>query len=184
MEHGFRRLSTPTPQRSETLLTPTHVAARCQISARIDLRAIQSGRLRASRLGTRGAYRITASAVDEWVAGVRSSHGGPPGRRRRGSDPRSASQPPLAGRLSALSTYAHVMAEPREGPRRNAEDEIRAARERVSDPFQDEQCGPNAAHEPIPGQLSLLEARDLQEALYRTRTDDPFLTMEVLYQLS
>jgi hypothetical protein len=24
----------------------------------------------------------------------------------------------------------------------------------------------------------------LREALYRTRTDDPFLTMEVLYQLS
>jgi hypothetical protein len=24
----------------------------------------------------------------------------------------------------------------------------------------------------------------LMEALYRTRTDDPFLTMEVLYQLS
>jgi hypothetical protein len=80
-----------------------------------------------------------------------------------------------------LSTYAHVMAELREAPRRSAEDEIRAARERVSDPFPNEQCGPNAAHEPLPGQLALLE---LQEALYRTRTDDPFLTMEVLYQLS
>ena len=26
--------------------------------------------------------------------------------------------------------------------------------------------------------------RELQQALCRTRTDDPFLTMEVLYQLS
>jgi integrase len=83
-----------------------------------------------------------------------------------------------------LSTYGHVMAELREAPRRSAEEEIRAARERVTQPSRAAECGPNVAHEPVPGQLSLLETPDLQEALCRTRTDDPFLTMEVLYQLS
>jgi excisionase family DNA binding protein len=88
------------PYLSETLLTPTQVAARCQISAKTVLRAIQSGRLRAARLGTRGAYRITASAVDEWVASATVQ----PRRTTRleapRPRPRSASQPPLAGRLS------------------------------------------------------------------------------------
>jgi hypothetical protein len=32
--------------------------------------------------------------------------------------------------------------------------------------------------------LALMKALEIPEALCRTRTDDPFLTMEVLYQLS
>jgi hypothetical protein len=32
--------------------------------------------------------------------------------------------------------------------------------------------------------LEIKEGADFQEALCRTRTGDPFLTMEVLYQLS
>jgi hypothetical protein len=34
------------------------------------------------------------------------------------------------------------------------------------------------------GRAGLAIYLHLKEALYRTRTDDPFLTMEVLYQLS
>ena len=41
------------------LLTPNDVAAYCQVSPKTVLRAIQSGRLSAVRLGVRGAYRVT-----------------------------------------------------------------------------------------------------------------------------
>ena len=88
------------PYLSEKLLTPTQVAARCQISAKTVLRAIQSGRLSASRLGTRGAYRITVSAVDEWVASATVR----PSRTPRPEVPLpelpSAAPAPVAGRLS------------------------------------------------------------------------------------
>ncbi len=50
------------------LLTPTDVAHQCQVSTKTVLRAIHQGRLRASRLGARGAYRISARDVDEWIA--------------------------------------------------------------------------------------------------------------------
>jgi hypothetical protein len=37
---------------------------------------------------------------------------------------------------------------------------------------------------PPPKPLAMTKALEMREALCRTRTDDPFLTMEVLYQLS
>src|SRR4051812_45380760 len=52
---------------TERLLTPTDIAERCQVSTKTILRAIGSGRLRASRLGTRGAYRIRAADLEEWL---------------------------------------------------------------------------------------------------------------------
>jgi excisionase family DNA binding protein len=51
----------------EVLLTPADVAERCQISTKTVLRAIRSGRLRAYRLGARGAYRIRSADVEEWL---------------------------------------------------------------------------------------------------------------------
>ena len=52
---------------TDRLLTPADVAERCQISAKTVLRAIHRGRLRASRLGERGAYRMRAADVDAWI---------------------------------------------------------------------------------------------------------------------
>jgi excisionase family DNA binding protein len=52
---------------NDVLLTPGDVARRCQVSTKTVLRAIQSGRLRASRLGQRGAYRVQAVDVDVWL---------------------------------------------------------------------------------------------------------------------
>jgi len=37
---------------------------------------------------------------------------------------------------------------------------------------------------PPPKPLAMTKALETRKALCRTRTDDPFLTMEVLYQLS
>ena len=54
----------------ERLLTPADVAERCQISTKTVLRAIRSGRLRASRLGERGAYRIRVADLDAWLQAV------------------------------------------------------------------------------------------------------------------
>jgi excisionase family DNA binding protein len=51
----------------ERLLTPSDVAASCQVSAKTVLRAIRAGRLRAYRLGARGSYRIRPSDVDAWL---------------------------------------------------------------------------------------------------------------------
>jgi hypothetical protein len=45
-------------------------------------------------------------------------------------------------------------------------------------------CGPNAAKHRSPGQLSLEDLALHREADARTRTGDPFITSEVLYQLS
>ena len=50
---------------SERLLTPSDVAERCQVSTKTVLRAIHRGRLRASRLGEHGAYRIREVDVDD-----------------------------------------------------------------------------------------------------------------------
>ena len=58
---------TPSSTIGPRLLTPTDVAEHCQISTKTVLRAIQSGRLRASRLGSRGAYRMRVEDVDEWL---------------------------------------------------------------------------------------------------------------------
>jgi len=52
---------------TERLLTPADVAERCQISAKTVLRAIHRGRLRASRLGDQGAYRMREADVEAWI---------------------------------------------------------------------------------------------------------------------
>jgi excisionase family DNA binding protein len=54
-------------ERLEALLTPADVAERCQVSPKTVIRAIRAGRLRAYRLGTRGAYRLRASDVEAWL---------------------------------------------------------------------------------------------------------------------
>ena len=54
----------------EPLLTPPEIAEQCRVSVRTVLRAIRAGRLRASRLGTRGSYRVRAADVEAWLAGT------------------------------------------------------------------------------------------------------------------
>jgi integrase len=83
--------------------------------------------------------------------------------------------------LQTLSRhYAGVLAELEDGDIRvSATDAIRAARQSVGRGL-DAEDAEDAAQG---GQLSLDLALD-QEAQCRTRTGDPFLTMEVLYQLS
>ena len=49
------------------LLTPNDVAAYCQVSPKTVLRAIQSGRLSAVRLGVRGAYRVSQADMETWL---------------------------------------------------------------------------------------------------------------------
>ena len=51
----------------ERLLTPNDVADRCQVSTKTVLRAIHRGRLRASRLGEHGAYRVRESDAERWI---------------------------------------------------------------------------------------------------------------------
>ena len=51
----------------EQLLTPRDVADRCQVSTKTVLRAIHRGRLRASRLGEQGAYRIREADAVLWI---------------------------------------------------------------------------------------------------------------------
>ncbi len=51
----------------DPLLTPVDVARRCQVSTKTVLRAIHAGRLRASRLGSRGAYRVRVEDVLAWL---------------------------------------------------------------------------------------------------------------------
>jgi excisionase family DNA binding protein len=72
------------------LVTPTDVADHCQISTKTVLRAIQSGRLHASRLGTRGAYCIRVEDVDDWLRATAI----PPAARRADRHPEPASMPP------------------------------------------------------------------------------------------
>jgi hypothetical protein len=73
-----------------------------------------------------------------------------------------------------LSTYAHVVAELRNAPRMGAEGQIRVARVSVMrSPY-----GPNTAHEPIPGQLTMFDVAPEQakapqcEALVKSRRGD------------
>lgn len=49
------------------LLRPDDVAELCQVSTKTVLRAIRAGRLRAYRLGARGAYRIRPDDVEAWL---------------------------------------------------------------------------------------------------------------------
>ena len=51
----------------ERLLTSSDVADRCQVSTKTVLRAIHRGRLRASRLGEQGAYRIREADAESWI---------------------------------------------------------------------------------------------------------------------
>lgn len=51
----------------ERLRTPAEAAERCQISVKTVLRAIHAGRLRASRLGESGAYRMRDGDIDAWI---------------------------------------------------------------------------------------------------------------------
>ena len=55
-------------ERLEALLTPADAAERCQVSPKTVIRAIRAGRLRAYRLGARGAYRVRAADVEAWLA--------------------------------------------------------------------------------------------------------------------
>jgi excisionase family DNA binding protein len=52
----------------ERLLTVGEVAEMCQVHRKTVTRAIRIGRLRAARLGVRGAYRLRPDDVDEWIA--------------------------------------------------------------------------------------------------------------------
>src|SRR5690242_9321909 len=52
---------------TEKLLTPADVAELCQISTKTVLRAIRAGRLKASRLGEHGAFRMRAEDVGRWI---------------------------------------------------------------------------------------------------------------------
>ncbi len=52
----------------ERLLTVGDVAEMCQVHRKTVMRAIRSGRLRAARLGDRGAYRLRPDDVAQWVA--------------------------------------------------------------------------------------------------------------------
>ena len=74
---------------------------------------------------------------------------------------------------TCLARYAHVFAEFDPTDRRPAEEVIREARVRAR----------YAGDEPGE-EYELNETTWESQALHRTRTDDPFLTMEVLYQLS
>jgi hypothetical protein len=81
-----------------------------------------------------------------------------------------------------LSTYAHLFDEHDEGDRGSAEKHIRAARLAETTPEVSVLCrrpGP-----PTPRKKKSPDFQSFCRALHRTRTDDPFLTMEVLYQLS
>jgi hypothetical protein len=55
---------------------------------------------------------------------------------------------------TTLSTYAHVVAELRDAPRIGADAQIRAARSALLR----NSYGPNTAHEPIPGQLTIFDS--------------------------
>ena len=75
-----------------------------------------------------------------------------------------------------LDTYGHVFDELEGADRVSADAEIRRARERVGVRFVSATSEQGAGTR----EETALES----QAQYRTRTDDPFLTMEVLYQLS
>lgn len=55
----------------EELLTPAEVSERCKVSTKTVLRAIRAGRLRASRLGSRGAYRVRPADLEQWIETTR-----------------------------------------------------------------------------------------------------------------
>jgi excisionase family DNA binding protein len=99
-DHNPRASATP-PSASDTLLTPSDVARRCQISTKTVLRAIRSGRLPASRLGARAAYRIRPADVEAWLTDSQVEAVVVPLRSR---DAAPAPGPPVGGRLSVPRT--------------------------------------------------------------------------------
>jgi excisionase family DNA binding protein len=50
----------------DEILTVAEVAERCKLHKKTVLRAIHRGKLRASQLGVKGAYRIRPADVDAW----------------------------------------------------------------------------------------------------------------------
>jgi excisionase family DNA binding protein len=87
------------------LLTIEQVAALCQVSVRTVYRAVSAGRLRASRLGRGGAYRIRVEDVAAWLDGsaVRASQtypDGHPGRPAGNHHPGSLVVPDEMDRLA------------------------------------------------------------------------------------
>ena len=87
-----RELYSPLPW----LLRPDDVAELCQVSTKTVLRAIRAGRLRAHRLGARGAYRIRPDDVETCLQSS-PVHG----RTRQPVDePVLPPQPPVRGRLT------------------------------------------------------------------------------------
>jgi excisionase family DNA binding protein len=82
---------------TDRLLTPADAAERCQISTKTVLRAIHRGRLRASRLGEHGAYRMHAADVDAWIEA--SMLPAPPVQRPATQAPLRAPAEPSSGRL-------------------------------------------------------------------------------------
>ena len=81
----------------ERLLTPSDVADRCQVSTKTVLRAIHRGRLRASRLGEQGAYRIREADAESWIEAC-VLEAAAPRRPAAAAVPRSE-EPPPNGRL-------------------------------------------------------------------------------------
>jgi hypothetical protein len=76
-----------------------------------------------------------------------------------------------------LSTYAHVMAEPDDDRAASAEEQIMAAR-RAKHTCRSAASGPSVVHERDRVAVKTEETPELQQALCRTRTGDPFLTIE------
>jgi hypothetical protein len=64
-----------------------------------------------------------------------------------------------------LSTYAHVVAELRDAPKAGADEQIRIARRQCGG----DSYGPNTAHEPIPGQLTMFDAGPEQQKVPQMR---------------
>jgi excisionase family DNA binding protein len=80
----------------DQLLTPKDIAARCQINPKTVLRAIRSGRLRASQLGERAAYRVAEEDFQAWLAATVVT---PPMRAPAEPTPLRVVERPAAGRL-------------------------------------------------------------------------------------
>ena len=99
-DHDPLASATP-PSASDTLLTPSDVARRCQISTKTVLRAIRSGRLPASRLGARAAYRIRPADVEAWLTESQVEAVVVP---LRGRVPTPRAEAPAGGRLSVPRT--------------------------------------------------------------------------------
>jgi excisionase family DNA binding protein len=93
--HKTRNLTSPLPW----LLRPVDVAELCQVSTKTVLRAIRNGRLRAYRLGARGAYRVRPDDVEAWLRSSLVARRGAPSDRVEEAV-QAAPQPRERGRLA------------------------------------------------------------------------------------